>query len=225
MDYDAGPSRPPPVPYDDPYSDLYNDSSTSGEPAIYAAAVDPTITDDTTSHNVGQLGGSTDDARPSVHNNRPPRGRGRGRGRLVSDRGRRRGRGRGRHPAGAGFSHGGRNAGLESPSEYSSSGQDHAFPPTPHYPQQPQLLPQFASPPPSPANWSYLDSSHQFSRQDFNIALQNQYGGVQPHINPRFANQLGFNFAHLPEQQTPYFGSATGPGHGESRDDMGDSGG
>jgi hypothetical protein len=33
--------------------------------------------------------------------------------------------------------------------------------------------------------------------QNFEFGFQSQYGNVQPHINPRFANQWGFDFGHM----------------------------
>ncbi|KAH9947135.1 Gar1/Naf1 RNA binding region-domain-containing protein [Amylocystis lapponica] len=97
MDFGAGPSRPPPIPYDDPYSDSYGvldpqpSSSTpappgSGSPRAKTKDVNASPRSD---------GSSSDDG--SVASNRARgRGRGRGSGRGGSGRRDERGRGRGR---------------------------------------------------------------------------------------------------------------------------------
>ena len=43
----------------------------------------------------------------------------------------------------------------------------------------------------------------------FGFGLQNSFSGVQPHINPRFANQLAFNFSQMSQipQVSPSVGS------------------
>ncbi|EMD32566.1 hypothetical protein CERSUDRAFT_99296 [Gelatoporia subvermispora B] len=90
MDYGAGPSRPAPIPYDDPYSDSYGisepqQSTSTPPPRLPEAPTDPYVADEEPS-----MSGSFGD-----HG----RGRGRGRGPMRGARGGARdtrGRGRGR---------------------------------------------------------------------------------------------------------------------------------
>ena len=47
--------------------------------------------------------------------------------------------------------------------------------------------------------WSYGAPLMPPQSPVFGFGLQNSLPGVQPHINPRFANQLGFNFSQVPQ--------------------------
>lgn len=213
MDYSAGPSRPPPIPYDDPYSDPYSEVPT-GEPMMEGG--DP-IVGRNTPHQPYSAPQS-----PVVPGARPQRGRGRGRGRPDADRGtHRRGRGRGRGPSGGGFQHAGRNTGNSQPIPPET--QDQVM--SPAVQSQAQGFPPFAPQNPS-TDWP---QQNQFPQQDFSFGYQNQnqYGSVQPHINPRFANQFGFNFSPPPNQYEPYYGGGTEPHHwqGDPANDSGGNGG
>lgn len=136
---------------------------------------------------------------------RPMRGRGRGRGRLTPDRGtRRRGRGRG----GGGPPSAGWNSGHSQ--QITSETHGHDTSPAAH--SQSNGFPPFALQFPS-TNWSQQNPLNPFPQQDFSFGYPNQtqFGSVQPHINPRFANQFGFNFSPPQNQHEPYYGGGTGP--------------
>ncbi|OCH86658.1 NAF1-domain-containing protein [Obba rivulosa] len=103
MDYGAGPSRPAPVPYDDPYSDSYGisesqlSSSASLPPRLAETASDPYTADEAPpmngSYGRGQGRGKAP-MRGARGGGRDTRGRGRGRGdRRQNHRGRGRGYG------------------------------------------------------------------------------------------------------------------------------------
>ena len=57
--------------------------------------------------------------------------------------------------------------------------------------------------------WSYGAPLMTPQQPVFGFGLQNALSGVQPHINPRFANQLGFNLSQVPQipQMSPGVGS------------------
>ncbi|OBZ79554.1 H/ACA ribonucleoprotein complex non-core subunit NAF1 [Grifola frondosa] len=80
MDFGAGPSRPAPIPYDDPYSDMY------GVPDL-PPALSPTSS---------EVKRDSDKQNDIGSHPRPDRGRGRGRGKGRGASGRREDRGRGR---------------------------------------------------------------------------------------------------------------------------------
>ncbi|KDQ63234.1 hypothetical protein JAAARDRAFT_168836 [Jaapia argillacea MUCL 33604] len=203
MDMGAGPSRPAPLPYDDPYSDEYN----FGPPAPDA-------------EKSNAPSGLSSSDRSTIHDSVPVdqhmgRGRGRGRGRGGSrggrdsadhggrrDRGRHsRGRGRGRPPSG-----------------HIDEGYNHQMaPPTNQPPNDPVYdYPQYQgnasyAQPPGAEAWSYRQYSQQTPYQfSFAYPAQQQQQYVQPHINPRFASAYGFDLAALQGQQFPQYG-AYGP--------------
>ena len=200
MNYGAGPSRPPPIPYDDPYSDSFTSIPTDGGGEGSATF---NVRNDTGNHDpmrpgptslVGSPGGSDSRARTNDRNLDPglrhhaPRGRGRGGGRnRQSDRGRRgRGRGKPQHtqqryqplPQRGG------------PHDYSSGLTPPGSFAHPHNHQ-----PSYGG---GVEEWSYTTSLMTPQPPVFGFGLSN-FSGVQPHINPRFANQLGFNFSQTPQ--------------------------
>lgn len=202
--FGSGPSRPAPMPYDDPYSDDYNNAA----PAPIEQAPPPprgrtySIKDDSEG-----LGGRT-------------RGRGRGRG-SGFDRSEGRGRGRGRER--------GRGRGNNDRPPRQDRSWDPAMPRgsmepyDPHHLHQPRPLsptsmaiaratgefpdgsgftPQSHSDPSTPtAPWAFDPS------QQLNFGYQQPF--VQPHINPRFASAFGMNlnFQHPQPYYQPPGGS------------------
>lgn len=186
MNYGAGPSRPPPMPYDDPYSDSFTDVPAGDGNMTFNNIRNDTGRRDSTRPAHMSPGGSRVNVHTSDRNLDPglrhhTRGRGRGGRNRQSDRGRR-GRGRG----------------------------------APQHPQRPQTFPQQSGSHdrlgPTPPGGFVHPYSHQrdcggggewsYSAPPqppvFGFGLQNPFPGVQPHINPKFANQLGFNFSQAP---------------------------
>ncbi|KAI8990702.1 Gar1/Naf1 RNA binding region-domain-containing protein [Trametes punicea] len=192
MDFGAGPSRPPPMPYDDPYSDSYGAAPPSDAKSS-AASVDPP-------RDASPLPRAPMRGRSGAQR-RDDNGRGRGRGRWQNERGRSRGRGRGR---GGGVDSRGQTDGPgsegASSSEYhprgprSSSptslaiaratgqyGGGHQFEATVHD----QMLQGGGG-----GSWGV--SQLPVQSYDFSFGYQYpQYPPVQPHINPRFASNFG----------------------------------
>lgn len=212
MDYAAGPSRPPPIPYDDdPYSDPY----TMDIPNERPSSSDHLIAD-------GGPGSSDLSGRAPQFNER---GRGRGRGskrpdqgglhssRNPDNRGRRRDRGRGRgHGEDNGRRWGGRNGRQQAPSEMEAQIPlaPQSFLPTPGTvpPATGQFtngigtsVPgDFSAPPVGMGNpWSYDSQFNQFNSYGY---AQHQF--VQPHINPRFASSFGLNVPFIQQQYSQY---------------------
>ncbi|KAJ7170165.1 Gar1/Naf1 RNA binding region-domain-containing protein [Mycena filopes] len=208
----SGPSRPAPMPYDDPYADEYtNMPSTAPEPPLPPP----------TSHRENSLHDSEGFA---------PRGRGRGRGRGGFERsegrydrtneGRGRGRGRDRERGKGGRGRGDNDrrrsdgASWEGRTAISPRGSEpydssHQRPPRPLSPTSmaiaratgqfadgSEFMPESRSAPASP--WAAFDPSQQFN-----------YGGypqfVQPHINPRFASAFGMNLDFQNPSPQPYY--------------------
>lgn len=197
--FGSGPSRPAPIPYDDPYSDDYN----TVQPVDVELSAPASRAHSTREDFEGR-----------------PRGRGRGRG---FDRGEGRGRGRGRDRGKGGRGRGDNDynsrrneRGWESRSAITRSSMEqpphdlphvHQPPPrslsptsmaiaraTGQYPDGFEFTPQTNSAPSTP--WAF-DPSHQFN-----------YGYppfVQPHINPRFASAFGMNFGVQQPHPAPYY--------------------
>jgi H/ACA ribonucleoprotein complex non-core subunit NAF1 len=202
MNYGAGPSRPPPIPYDDPYSDSFTSIPTDGDADSDMTSV--------TSRDGG--GGS------SLHaynrnlgpdpRHRNTRGRGRGGSRnRQSERGRR-GRGRG----GPQPSHKSQAFPQQSGArDYSGS----TSPSTSH--------PSYSHPPGygSGGEWNYSVPLMAQQQPVFGFGLQSGFPGVQPHINPRFANQLGFGFPQIP--QSPEISPGVGLPSSSGQHDLVDS--
>ena len=201
MDSVAGPSRPTPLPYDDPYADWPN----SGQEAAEAVADhDPKIELDDRGMDKSQS------------RDRPMRGRGRGRGeRRVGRNGRdneRRGRGRGqrngwqggqrRDNCGLSDSRGTSDKSLRSLSPTSlaiarATGQQSSSFAGGH-PVNDPYDPQFLS----VQHQDWQQSGYGSGPTNYPPAAQNfQYQPyVQPHINPRFASQFGLDMSMLQPQ-------------------------
>ena len=202
LNYGSSPSRPAPQPYDDPYSDAYNQpgKSTSGSTPMPTLSPHP-------EHGPGVRGNrgrgrGRDDHRPPYHRERgrsrgrgPGRGRGRGRGAAHGHAGHppHRTEERGTHgpqpqsPFSANIALAVGQSSTVNPSthsEYPGSGGPSDY--TPYSPQLQQF--GFAQPYPSLPQ-PFVSPQH----------------SVQPHINPRFAEQFGLNLDMIQQQQQPYF--------------------
>ncbi|KAA1468127.1 NAF1-domain-containing protein [Dentipellis sp. KUC8613] len=207
MDYGvaAGPSRPAPKPYDDPYSDEYNTAAAAA--VLYGTSPSETLAGTSVSSDASDHG--------EYGRNR---GRGRGRrpdrgGRAIRDhepRGRpydRGGRGRGRG-RGSGDAYSGGRGGHQSippthpprslsPTSLAIATATGQFPTDSGYaaasPLQAAAAPQAA--------WSYDPYQPQQSQQQMFAFGGHAQPYVQPHINPRFASQLGFNMGFMGQGQ------------------------
>jgi H/ACA ribonucleoprotein complex non-core subunit NAF1 len=191
MNYGAGPSRPPPIPYDDPYSDSFTSAPTDADGE--GSMTFNSIRNGTGRHDSmrpGSMGlvGSFDNTGSNSRNLGPgsrypaPRGRGRGGSRnRQSDRGRRgRGKGTPQHPQ------------QRQPFPQRSGSQDYSSGLTPPsgfvHPYSEQSGYGGGA-----AEWNYGAPLMTPQQPVFGFGVPNSFSGVQPHINPRFANQLGFN--------------------------------
>lgn len=195
----AGPSRPAPIPYDDPYADEVpvNNVKYEGDlinPSEISAEARP----------------ASREPEKSFGDSRG-RGRGRGRGYDRSGGARDRGRGRGRGRPDRGRRSGGESRWFQQ--SHTAPSMEHYNQNTPHPPSpasdatqrataQPSVgIPGYSpSQPFSPSpTWPYQPSGfqdHSFGQQEV----------VQPHINPRFASAFGFNMS--PTNPPPaWFGS------------------
>ncbi|KAG0700646.1 Gar1/Naf1 RNA binding region-domain-containing protein [Suillus ampliporus] len=187
----AGPSRPAPIPYDDPYADEVKVDIVKSEEDIDSPST-----------------GARPSGREPERSFGDSRGRGRGRGRGhdrgggARDRGRGRGRGRpdrGRRSWGESrWSQ--QNPTAPSVESYNSSTLA-PLSPTSGAPIQPAGIPGYSpseSFSPSPT-WGYQPGGFQ------GHSFGQQQQAVQPHINPLFASAFGFNAsAHGPSS---WFGS------------------
>ena len=193
FDSAAGPSRPPPIPYDDPYGDNYT-----------APVVEPSSISSASSFDSKSFSG-----RSSGSGRGYDRGRGRGRGR-GRDRGGQRDRGRG----GSGYRSSQQH--MDTPTEFDDSQSRTKRPLTPtsfaiaratgqvayntsqHQEQQQQSFsPMYPDALGNGSSWGYnhVQSQAQFQPQyGYLQQLQQahmQTSLVQPHINPRFASAFG----------------------------------
>ncbi|KAF7784155.1 hypothetical protein Agabi119p4_320 [Agaricus bisporus var. burnettii] len=166
IDYGAGPSRPAPQPYDDPYSNAYDPvepEKSAGSPK---------------DHSRPQI----EQSRPSTYRGgRPPRGRGRGRGRRYStDSDRISGRGTGPLP-------------QLSPSGMKLEEYDprmpHEAPPS-LYPQDPSWVY-----PPTQGFNQFHNQPYMFPGLPYQQTYASPSAFVQPHINPRFASAFGLQMS------------------------------
>ena len=192
VDYGAGPSRPPPIPYDDPYSDSFTSVSADGDGD---GSTTPNHTRNDTSRR-GSTRSAYDSSGTSVrandrnldpgprHHNARGRGRGGSRNRQ-SDRGRRgRGKGAPQH--------------SQRPQTFPQQNVSHDYP---------SLTPLSDFFPPyslergygGGGEWNYSAPLVAPQSPVLGFGSQSAFPGVQPHINPRFANQLGFNFSQIPQ--------------------------
>ncbi|KAI0059489.1 NAF1-domain-containing protein [Artomyces pyxidatus] len=223
----AGPSRPPPVPYDDPYSDEYN----MGEASMQIEIPGPSSTPAASSESWSPHSPTTSDSGRG-------RGRGRGRGNMRGSRdndggrGRRqergRGRGRGRDRGRGHAGTGGQRYPPSGTDEYGSHTARSLSPTsqaianaTGHVPSEAG----FSMPSVSPdsavgygGQWAFGQGQGQFAPH-FGGGMPSQQF-VQPHINPRFASAFGFDMGYMqPQQQAyPMYGQygAGGRGYGSS---------
>jgi len=208
--FGSGPSRPAPMPYDDPYSDEYNNvPSVEVEPSAAAPPNRANSRDDFDSF-AGR-----------------PRGRGRGRGvgfdRSEGGRGRGRGRERGKGGRGRGDNdHNSRRSNDRSWDSRSAITRKEPYDPHDlhHHHQPPRPL--------SPTSMAIARATGQFPDGSefsqsgshsapstptttpwaFDPSQEFNYGYppfVQPHINPRFAAAFGMNFDFQHPQPTPYY--------------------
>ncbi|KAJ7754937.1 NAF1-domain-containing protein [Mycena maculata] len=199
--FGSGPSRPPPIPYDHPYSDEYN--NVLPESLDPAPVVRPTPLSRSNSEDYDGFAGRT-------------RGRGRGRG-SGFERSEGRGRGRGRErqrgergKGGHGRGNNDRPARHEARPAPRMEPYDHHQPrplsptsmaiarATGQLPDGSDFTPQpLSAPNTSTAPWGYDPA------QQFNFGYQQPF--VQPHINPRFASAfMNFDFQH-PQSSQPYY--------------------
>ena len=205
MDFTASVTRPPPVPYDDPYSDVYGTEAMNPTLDVYQHAVEESPRRPMPS---GRRRGRGKDRKLGEQHpvqTSPRRVRGRGRGHW--------GRGRG-HISADFVDDDGYSDQFSSPSSHSSrtharissqqispttaraTGQlSEESVPIPHTPTRNAWQMQQQVPYPSP----YSGYHHPVDPQGFPA----QY--VQPHINPRFASAFGFNIGQSPIGiQRPY---------------------
>ncbi|KAJ6502674.1 Gar1/Naf1 RNA binding region-domain-containing protein [Mycena vulgaris] len=200
--FGSGPSRPAPMPYDDPYSDEYNNVPPPTFESTPLAPPAPRSREHPVNNDFEGFAA------------RPNRGRGRGSG---FDRSEGRGRGRGRGERGKGGR--GRGNNERAPRQFDDrrdarsaiapqgsrepydSHQPRPLSPTSmaiaratgQLPDGFEFTPQSHSAPSTPtASWGFDPS------QQFNYGYQ---PFVQPHINPRFASAFGMNFDFQQQQQ------------------------
>jgi len=207
MDFGAGPSRPAPIPYDDPYSDAYGVQDPSATSSVTRPQNLSTPQDDGNSSD----GDSTYDGRGrgrgrrsipgrGAPGRRDDRGRGRGRDRPRGNRGR--GRGRGRDDRGPWTGNERARPPNSFSDEYVAPSQRSLSPTslaiaraTGQYSDgssvEPDIQGSSTTVPQFNGGWSYPQFQGQ-QQYDFSHGYQQQY--VQPHINPRFASNFGMNF-------------------------------
>ncbi|KAK7695069.1 hypothetical protein QCA50_002259 [Cerrena zonata] len=216
MDFGAGPSRPAPMPYDDPYSDSYGvpQEGSSVPRGQTSSAPDVQVGD-----NVRQLQRSRSQTMSTGPSRFNDRGRGRGRGGQRERGGRGRGRGRGRDTNSGGVQRHGswsEDRGSEIPRPLSPASSAIARV-TGQYGDgsmlaAPQQVMQTAQ-----SGWDY--NQYQQPNFNFNFGEYQQPYGVQPHINPRFASAFAYNFGMYPQQDQGMGGDAYGyGGYGQGSD-------
>ena len=200
IDPGAESSRPAPIPYDDPYSDVYD----ATVPEVKAAS------DDVQPQAKHEDGGAQPLAAPF---DGTQRGRGRGRGGYTQrqvDGGKNPGRGRRNHERGRGR---GRGRGADPRGRRDSWTGAHNVPADEYDPHQPRPLSptslaiaratgQYEDGTSVPAHvdpaggWGYTP----YPMPSFDFSMPYQYPQIQPHINPRFAanfGMMGMNMGHV----------------------------
>lgn len=219
--FSAGPSRPPPVPYDDPYSDEYTSSS------ILPTSASQTDWNDSNRYEKQEISVSSrgrrgqDRARSDIGG----RGRGRGRGRGKGDRGGFRGLARSDNYAKkSNASNGSWSGSLSqiqgitsdynrqprslSPTSFAIARATGQLPNGPLSYAQNNFHPSSQSPNP-PSTWGYPNAFQPNPVFPFGTTGYSP-GFVQPHINPRFANTFGMNIGMVAHSQyTPQTTVAT----------------
>lgn len=222
MDFSAGPSRPAPMPYDDPYSESYgipqeSGSSSSRGQNSAAPSVQP-------SDNVRPLQRSRSQTMSPGPSRFSDRGRSRGRGGPRDRGGRGRGRGRGRdHHGGGGVQRQGswsEDRGSDIPRPLSPASSAIARVTGQYGDSAMYNVPQQSLQDPMQTvqnGWDYSQS--QQPNFNFNFGGYQQPYGVQPHINPRFASAFAYNFGMYPQQDQGMVGDNYGfGGYGQSSD-------
>jgi H/ACA ribonucleoprotein complex non-core subunit NAF1 len=198
-------SRPPPISYDDPYSDAYNAEILNSE----TGRITSSPSDDSAQNH--ELSGKQ--RSPNRKERRMGRGRGYQQGEVRGSRqfgGRGRGRGRGRRDRGRRDD--GSIGGELSPTRYGMDDSGWTNQPPMVQPmveqfglhQTSQYLnePTFAPPMSVPNDGWSAQQFHHYPMQPFDVDpqwYQHQY--VQPHINPRFASAFGMNVVGLTQPQ------------------------
>ncbi|KAG1845973.1 Gar1/Naf1 RNA binding region-domain-containing protein [Suillus tomentosus] len=181
----AGPSRPAPIPYDDPYADEVKVDTVKYEEHLNGSSTEARLSGREPERDFGGSRG---------------RGRGRGKGHDRGGGARDGGRGRGRGRPDRGRRSWGesrwsqQNPTAPSMEPYKTSPSIPLSPTSDEIERgtnQPVGIPGYSSQPFSPPpTWGYQQGgfqSHPFGQQ------QQQQQSVQPHINPRFASAFGFN--------------------------------
>ncbi|KAJ6566002.1 Gar1/Naf1 RNA binding region-domain-containing protein [Mycena sp. CBHHK59/15] len=201
-DFGSGSSRPAPMPYDDPYSDEYNNGTTSNIEPVPPPSTPRRRANSVYNDLEGVVGRGRGRGRGRGTGHERGEGRGRGRGRVERGRG---GRGRGNNERGPRRSEDGWPATM---ARGSVEPYDHPRSLSPTSMAIARATGQFAdgsdftgqshSAPNTPTTPWAFDPSHQF-----NFAYPNAYQSpfVQPHINPRFASAFGMNFDFQQPQQ------------------------
>ncbi|KAI0323009.1 Gar1/Naf1 RNA binding region-domain-containing protein [Amylostereum chailletii] len=197
VDFAAGPSRPPPVPYDDPYSNDYNVNIGS------AGQVEPLGTPSVSVERTpSRYPGEYDRGRARGGGRRLDRGGGGSRGaRGTSGRGGRRGRGGERH----GWTSGPRSQKLEGGASFSRAMSPTSMAiarATGQYDDGhgPGASEQHSG---NVGSWTYDQYQGQPSGHLPYAPQPHQF--VQPHINPRFASQFGLGMGFM-QQNLPQYG-------------------
>jgi H/ACA ribonucleoprotein complex non-core subunit NAF1 len=202
LDYGAGPARPKPQPYDDPYSDAYNQPDAKPGTAT-SLPIPPPPRPERASP--GKAAGQTDYGSQGRNSQRAHhhhhRERGRGRGHM-------RGRGRGRGRGGAREGH---PLPLHRTEDHGATHR----PTTPLSPTSSLMAPatgqyygasEYASfSPQLPSQLGFVQPYPPVQHQNQRQFTSPQQHSVQPHINPRFAAQFGLGLEmmqhHPPGQQ------------------------
>jgi H/ACA ribonucleoprotein complex non-core subunit NAF1 len=210
LDFSAGPSRPPPIPYDDPYADEY--SPTAPQVTTHDS---PHIRPKSFAHDGHHASGARDRG-GSGYDQGEGRGRGRGRGRGWG----RGDHGRGNFGASQRRSSTAGATGWNPPSMSAPPGAGAPYDPNIPRPLSPTSLAIARATGQMSNAFNY--SSQQpirsggeawgYQNPQFQAGQQYQFGAqgypppfVQPHINPRFASTFAINMGMTQAQQfTPY---------------------
>ena len=200
LDYGAGPSRPVPQPYDDPYSDAYNRPAV-GQVTTPSRPTPPLRPERRRGSTTGQsdIGQSQGRDGQRAHHHHRERGRGRGR---AWGRGHGRGRGRGR-----GGAHGqGQEGHAPPPHRTEEDGTHDPLAMSPTSMSIAQATGQYhgaSEYTPFPPQLSQFGFAQQYSPSPVQQQFMSPQHAVQPHINPMFAAQFGLNMGTTQQQQQP----------------------
>ncbi|KAI0078859.1 NAF1-domain-containing protein, partial [Panus rudis PR-1116 ss-1] len=183
MDFGAGPSRPAPMPYDDPYSDMY------GAADVPAASTSSVQSRDNTAQAQDLYQRKERGQTLAVPPRRDGRGRGRGRGRGI-DRGRGRVRGRGDF-------HNPESRGRPPSADHDAQSQRSLSPTSLAIARATGQFSNGTYASDLSGRWEQTPYPPQQPSFNFGHGFQPQY--VQPHINPRFASAFGMSFGMMPQ--------------------------